>query len=142
MRVLHRMAKEIIMKLENYCIDTQNRLRSVLSENGKKNGFKKGNNHPNWKGGIKKNADGYIKVLIESTNPYFKMSVCGYVKRSRLIMAESLKRCLESTEIVHHCNGVRDDDDIDNLMLLKDHSNHATLHHKLRKRAKIETIGT
>lgn len=121
------------MKFKNYCIETQNRLRKVLSENGKRNGFKKGNKHPNWNGGIKKAHDGYIAVIVSIDSPYYEMNIGGYVKRSRLVMAEYLGRCLESSEIVHHINGIRDDDRIDNLLLLKDHSEHATLHHRLRR---------
>ena len=124
------------MRLKDYCIETQNRLRSVMSKNGKKNGFKKGNKHPNWNGGVKKEHDGYIAVIVYPDNPYYEMNVSEYVKRSRLVMAKHLGRCLSLKEIVHHRNEIRDDDRIENLKLLKNHSEHATLHHRLKELSK------
>lgn len=124
------------MKLEMYCEETRDWIRSTLIENGKKNGFQKGDKHPRWNGGIKKKRDGYILVLISSGSPYYKMNDSGYIRRSRLIMAESLGRCLNQEEIVHHCNGITNDDRIENLKLLKNHGEHTTLHHRLRKLSK------
>ena len=124
------------MKLKEYCVETRNRLKSAMIENGKKNGFQKREKHPRWNGGIKRNSEGYVLILISSDSPYYKMSDCGYVRRSRLIMAKNLGRCLSSEEIVHHCNGIIDDDRIENLKLLKNHNEHAILHHKLRKLSK------
>jgi len=122
--------------LENYCEETRNRIRSILVENGKKNGFQKGDKHPKWNGGIKRNVEGYILVLVSSDSPYYKMSDNGYIRRGRLIMAESLGRCINPEEVVHHISGIRDDDRIENLRLLKNHSEHVVLHHKLRKLSK------
>ncbi len=124
------------MKLENYCKETQVRIRKRLSDCGKEHGFQRGEKHPNYTGGIKRTCDGYVSVLANIDSPYYEMNVCGYIKRGRLVMAESLERCLESKEIVHHRNEIRDDDRIENLKLLKNHSEHATLHHGLRKLSK------
>lgn len=114
------------MKLSELNSDCQARLRAKLSASSKINGFKNGKDHPNWNGGIKRNKDGYISVLVDGK----------YVKRARLVIAEDIGRCLKSNEITHHINGIRDDDRIGNLRLLKNHSEHATLHHRLRKLSK------
>ena len=114
------------MKLSELNPDCQARLRAKLSANSKINGFKSGKDHPNWNGGIKRNKDGYVSVLVDGK----------YIKRARLVIAEDIGRCLKSYEITHHMNGIRDDDRIENLMLFQGHSEHATLHHKLRKLSK------
>ena len=72
------------MKFKNYCIETQNRLRKVLSENGKKNGFKRGNKHPNWHGGIKKAHDGYVSVILYSDSPYYELLLKNHSKHATL----------------------------------------------------------
>lgn len=57
----------------------------------------------NWKGDRKILKSGYIKVKIYPDNPYYSMAHRnGYIPEHRLVMAEHLGRCLESSEIVHH----------------------------------------
>ena len=89
-------------------------------------GYFKGKNNPMWKGGIKKMKTGYIYVYIDETSPYYSMVAkgvgTGYVAQHRLVIAESIGRPLTKSETVHHKNGLKWDNRIENLELWS--SNH------------------
>jgi hypothetical protein len=81
-----------------------------------------------WKGG-KSKTRGYIEVKIYPDNPYFPMAnKSGYVLEHRLVMAQHLGRCLESWEIPHHINGIKTDNQFENLEL-QNRSAHFNTHH-------------
>jgi hypothetical protein len=63
------------------------------------------------------NANGYRVVYIASDDPHFDMSYGGCILEHRLIIARHLGRSLRSDETVHHINGDRADNRIDNLQL-------------------------
>ena len=52
----------------------------------------------------------------------------GYVREHRLIMEASLNRILGKKEIIHHINGIKDDNRIENLELFDCHSSHMAIH--------------
>ena len=92
--------------------------------NGIWRGSKRGSEHPSWKGGRHPVAQGYIKIWLNSDDPFYPMANQeGYVLGHRLVMARHLGRCLDKDEVVHHLNGIRDDNRIKNLSLL-----HRTYH--------------
>lgn len=66
-----------------------------------------------WKGGRVKQG-GYIKVKAAS---HPNANVAGYVSEHTKIMSEFLGRPLVKGENVHHINGVRDDNRLENLEL-------------------------
>lgn len=88
--------------------------------------------HYNWKGGININAQGYILEYVRPDNPYYEMAVNtggrrfgGYILQHRLVMAKHLGRILEPYEIVHHKDGNKQNNSIENLELTerKKHKN-------------------
>ena len=76
-----------------------------------------GETHGNWKGG-RTNHAGYEMVQMSLEHPFASMrTAIGYVMEHRLVMAEHLDRPLESWEFVHHINGDKKDNRIENLQL-------------------------
>lgn len=83
--------------------------------------------NPRWKGGQYKTQFGYILIL-EPNHPNLNHPD-GYVFEHRLIMEKSLHRYLEPQEVVHHINGIKDDNRIENLMLFNSKNEHVKFHH-------------
>ena len=90
---------------------------------GKKD--KKGKENPNYKGGERKNTAGYVYIL-KPDHPFCNNR--GYVRRSHLVMEQKLGRYLKPEEIVHHRNGIRDDDRPENLKLFANNDKHMSFH--------------
>ena len=84
------------------------------------NYFNRGERHYNWKGGIAKDKNGYLVQRIHRDDPFASM-LCNRknntIGQHRLVMAKYLGRCLESYEHVHHINGIKTDNRIENLAL-------------------------
>ena len=78
----------------------------------------------NWKGGIRRH-NGYVYIY----SPDHPFCDCNkVVKRSRLTMEKSIGRHLTRKEVVHHINGIKDDDRIENLKLFSNNGEHNKEH--------------
>lgn len=74
-----------------------------------------GANHPRWKGGRQIDKDGYVLVHTGRNTRQ---------REHRLVMENHLGRTLLKTEVVHHVNGNKQDNRIENLKLFCKNSNH------------------
>lgn len=90
----------------------QPHLSELARENSRKAHL--GNRGCNWKSGKIKDKFGYIQIWMPD-NPNCKSA--GYIHEHRYVMSEFLKRPLKPNESVHHKNGKRDDNRIENLEL-------------------------
>jgi predicted DNA-binding protein YlxM (UPF0122 family) len=80
----------------------------------------RGEPHPNLRMGRTKTNDGYYRTWIADTDPLRVMAgVKPWVLEHRLVMARVLNRPLGKNETVHHKNGDRGDNRIENLQLRK-----------------------
>lgn len=83
--------------------------------------------HYNWRGGRTVDKGGYVLIYCENHH-----SGRRYVREHRLVMEEILGRPLLRDEVVHHVNGVRDDNRPENLRLFQRNADH--LRHELTGR--------
>ena len=138
---LYNVKNESLRKIAEYLGVTQNAVRRYfkkyeipfketsyaksISTTGKRSG--------NWKGEKCITSHGYVSVY-NPDHPHAgkKKRVYEHI----LVMENHIGRYLEKGEVVHHINGNKSDNRIENLMLLTN-SEHVKLHAKLKKEGKI-----
>lgn len=85
----------------------------------------------NWNGGKKINKKGYVLIL-NKNHPNCDSN--GYIFEHRCVIEEYIGRYITEEEIVHHKNGIKNDNRIENLQLMLK-SEHTKLHHIGSKRS-------
>ena len=77
-----------------------------------------------WKGGRTIDKDGYILVLDRNHPNIYKKGISRYRREHIVVMEKFLKRSLKKSEVVHHKNGIKDDNRIENLELFINNGEH------------------
>lgn len=81
--------------------------------------------HGAWKGGRSRNGDGYVLVrCTDDDRQFVSANVSGYALEHRLVAGRALGRKVLSSETVHHINGDKTDNRIENLQIRQ--GNHGT----------------
>jgi len=91
-----------------------------------------GERNPRWKGGVRQGDDGYRYITVPEDHKFISMAGRVfihskhryYIAEHRLVVAEHLSRPLLKSELVHHKNGIRDDNRIENLELMAHKQEH------------------
>jgi DNA-binding CsgD family transcriptional regulator len=100
---------------------TQSKVSETLRRQGlySQRGARNGQHHPLWRGGRIILKGGYVMVKAEQDDTLAVSTANGgfYVMEHRLVMARHLGRPLTRKESVHHINGDRGDNRLENLQL-------------------------
>lgn len=97
-----------------------------LSGHNRKN-RQRGPNHPTWKGGRWKNIRGYVYIYAPE-HPHSDHD--DYIVEHRLVYEQFHNVNLGPTDVIHHVNGIRDDNRPENLVRTT-RSGHARIHKAL-----------
>lgn len=81
----------------------------------------------NWRGGRRRSGTGGKYVMLYSPD-HPKKDSDGYVMEHRLLMEKKIGRYLDRHEVVHHINGKKDDNRIENLELIVSKGDHTREH--------------
>jgi len=115
--------------------------RLRMSESAKRRGYnghhtegKRGAENHNWRGGVRI-INGYRQIKVNDGR-----TKSGYVCEHRLVMERHIGRQLLPNEVVHHLNGNKLDNRLENLELLT-HSEHARLHGETLRTVRTVTCG-
>ena len=85
-----------------------------------------------WTRGRYKTAEGYVFVYVGPLHP--RAINDKYITEHRRVMENHLGRYLTNVEVVHHIDGVRDNNIITNLMLFANQAEHRKHHDAVRRK--------
>lgn len=92
--------------------------QSTISAVLRKNNISVRKNSNMYSGGRHINNQGYVLVLLEHDDPHYCMAnSSSYILEHRLVMARFLNRSLTKNETVHHIDGNKTNNKIENLQL-------------------------
>lgn len=95
-----------------------------------------GPEHPNWKGG-RRIDNGYV-ILSRRGHP--RAGRDGYVKEHILVWEEAHKKMLPKGWIMHHLNGIKDDNRLVNLKAMPDKKHYRVLQAKAKRIQELEAL--
>ena len=98
---------------------------------------RKGDKHPSWRGGRHLNNQGYVCIL-EPSNHHANNR--GYVLEHILVWEKAHNQSLPDGWVIHHVNGIKDDNRIENLAGLPDRKHRHILEVKNKRILELESL--
>ena len=92
---------------------------------------------------LRKGSKGWYKengYIMRKVNYHPKQNKRGYVAEHRLVYERYLERFLDSKEVIHHINGNREDNRIENLQIVVENSEHIQKYHKKKTEIKMDNL--
>ena len=129
---LNLSRKVVITRLKWFGIKAEERPKN--SNTKKRHLFEKGSA---WKGGIKHRKNSYNAVL-KPNHP--RANKDGYVQEHILVWEKHYKKELPKGWVIHHLNGIKNDNHIENLlaMIQKKHNSWLVMHAQARRIKELE----
>ena len=124
---LGRLFKVSEVVIKNRLIENNISLRSRKEARAFNN--QSGKNSSNWNGGRFKNSSGYIKIH----KPEHPKASYNYVYEHHLVWEKANGKLLPDGWVIHHINGIKDDNRIENLAAMSK-SEHSNILKIIRKR--------
>jgi len=87
----------------------------------------------NWKGGRYVGTDGYVMVLVKSGSTNRKSGWDNYKKEHVVLIEKQLGRKIRKNECIHHIDGNKQNNNLDNLVVIKSNKHHRQIHFSLQK---------
>ncbi len=137
----HIMAAETYLVMRNICRDCY---ISINSQNSKKatrckSCSKKDDKNGMYVNGTSTKSGPYVMIL-KTDHPSVKNNSSNYVMEHRLVVEKKLGRFLKPEEVVHHIDGNKRNNDINNLMVFKSSSEHLSFHNRTRNGFTNQTL--
>ena len=118
-------------------VDLSKRIKEGIKKSQPNGRF--GENASNWRGGLRRIGTNGAYIY-EHSPDHPNATKEGYVMQHRLVMEKNLGRHLTKAEVVHHINGNKKDNRIENLELVADRGSHTREHFERSHITELERL--